>query len=629
MPWRPADATAATVRRGVAAAALVVALVLSGCSAGNDAEQAAGQVFLTAWAKGDLAAAAAATDDPAAATPLLQATVAALKPTAAQLTAGSVTNSAASTTLTYAASWTLAGLTTPWTYDGQLALIQGSDGRWEVHWQPQDIHPKLDAGDTLLLDRTLPPRAPILDASNKPLLNDVDTVTIGVEPKLVTNLNTLSATLAAALHVNATDIITSVAKAQPTDFVPVITLRKPDYLAVAADIHDLPGTLFRAGTQLAGPTPHFAQPLLGQLAQPTAEALKAAGPGYLGTDQIGVSGLQQVFNSQLAGTASATINVRTAHGALTPIGQITGTPGTALATTLDSAVQHSAESALSGVAPAAAIVAIRPSTGAILAVANTAAAPFNIALAGQYPPGSTFKIVTAAAILASGVAQPDTTVPCPGSVTIDGRAIPNENNFDLGTITLTQAFANSCNTSFSLLSQQLPDGALDQAAAAFGVGAGWQLPVDSFSGEYTKATDAAGKAANAFGQGTDLVSPLSEALIAATAAHGSTPAPSLLTGHPATAKNPPPAPPQAILPALATLMRAVVTNGTARNLAPTPGAPVLGKTGTAEHGNPPTAHSWFTGYQGDLAFAVFVQDGQTSGVPSNPIAQRFLTALPR
>jgi cell division protein FtsI/penicillin-binding protein 2 len=56
---------------------------------------------------------------------------------------------------------------------------------------------------------------------------------------------------------------------------------------------------------------------------------------------------------------------------------------------------------------------------------------------------------------------------------------------------------------------------------------------------------------------------------------------------------------------------------------------VLGKTGTAEHGNPPTAHSWFTGYQGDLAFAVFVQDGQTSGVPSNPIAQRFLTALPR
>jgi cell division protein FtsI/penicillin-binding protein 2 len=621
---------ATTVRRGVAAAALVVTLVVSGCSAGNDAEQAAGQVFLTAWAKGDVAAAAAATDDPAAATPALQASVAALTPTAAQLTAGSVTNSGgASATLAYAASWTLAGLTTPWTYDGQLALTQGSEGRWAVHWQPQDIHPKLGAGDTLVLDRTLPARAPILDASGKPLLNQVDTITVGVEPKLVTDLNALSAALAGALHVNATDITSSVAKAQPTDFVPVITLRKPDYLAVAAQIHDLPGTLFRAGAQLAGPTPHFAQPLLGQVAQPTAEALKAAGPGYLGTDQIGVSGLQQVFNSQLAGTASATINVRNADGALTPIGQITGAPGTALATTLDSAVQQAAESALSGVAPTAAIVAIRPSTGAILAVANTAAAPFNIALAGQYPPGSTFKIVTAAAILASGVAQPDTTVPCPGSVTIDGRTIPNENNFDLGTIAFTQAFANSCNTSFSLLSQKLPDGALDQAAAAFGVGAGWQLPVDSFSGEYTKATDAAGKAANAFGQGSDLVSPLSEALIAATAAHGSTPAPSLLTGHPATAKNPPPTPPQSVLPALATLMRAVVTDGTARNLAATPGGPVLGKTGTAEHGNPPTAHSWFTGYQGDLAFAVFVQDGQTSGVLSNPIAQRFLTALPR
>ncbi len=76
-------------------------------------------------------------------------------------------------------------------------------------------------------------------------------------------------------------------------------------------------------------------------------------------------------------------------------------------------------------------------------------------------------------------------------------------------------------------------------------------------------------------------------------------------------------------------MRAVVTRGTATDLAAVPGGAVFGKTGTAEHGStsPPKADAWFTGYQGDLAFAVLVENGQTSGVPANPIAQKFLTAL--
>jgi cell division protein FtsI/penicillin-binding protein 2 len=76
-------------------------------------------------------------------------------------------------------------------------------------------------------------------------------------------------------------------------------------------------------------------------------------------------------------------------------------------------------------------------------------------------------------------------------------------------------------------------------------------------------------------------------------------------------------------------MRAVVTRGTATNLTGVPGPAVFGKTGTAEHGttSPPQADSWFTGYQGDLAFAVFVENGQTSGVLANPVAQKFLTAL--
>ncbi|MFY9806267.1 MAG: penicillin-binding transpeptidase domain-containing protein [Pseudonocardiaceae bacterium] len=610
---------------------LVIALLVAGgCSSTESAQRQAGQAFLDAWAKGDIAAAAKATDNPGAAQPLLQTTRQALDPTATELTPGALTTTKDATTMAFAASWTLGGLSTPWRYQGNLALAKGSDGQWRVHWQPQDMHPRLGPADTLVVDRMLPQRAPILDDAGQPLVTERDTVTVGVEPKLVTNLDDLAATLASALHVNATEVINAVEQAKATDFVPVVTLREADYRAVQAKIHDLPGTVFRTGTQLVGPSRHFAQPLLGQVGKPTAEALHQAGPGYLPTDQIGLSGLQQVFNSQLAGAASATIEIHDAQGnTVAQVGQFAGHPGSALHTTLDTRVQRAAETALSGVGLHAAIVAVRPSTGEILAVANSDSAPFDIALAGHYPPGSTFKIVTATAVLSSGVAQPDSPVPCPGKVTIDGRTIPNEDAFALGTISLTDAFAHSCNTSFALLSQKLPPGALDQAAAEYGFEAGWQLPVSSFSGSYTPAKDGAGQAANAFGQGTDLVSPLSEALMAATVAHGSTPAPMLVEGQPATAKQPPPSPPAEILEPLASFLRAVVTRGTATNLAGVPGAAVFGKTGTAEHGttSPPQADSWFTGYQGDLAFAVLVENGQTSGVPANPLAQKFLTAL--
>jgi cell division protein FtsI/penicillin-binding protein 2 len=618
------------VPRGVAAALIVVMLAAGACSSTVSAQERGGQEFLTAWAKGDIVAAAKATDNPVAAQPVLQAIHQVLDPTATELTPGAITTTGGRTTMAFEASWTLPGLPAPWRYPGQLALAKGSDGQWRVHWQPQDVHPQLGDADTLVVNRTLPERAPILDEDGRPLVNEVTAVTVGVEPKLVTNLTDLAGTLASTLHVTAGDVITAVEQAKPTDFVPVITLRQPAYLAVQARIHDLPGTVFRTGTQLVGPSPHFAQPLLGQVGNPTAEVLRQAGPGYLATDQIGVSGLQQVYNRQLAGTASATIEVQDhQRHTVAQLGQFAGHPGSPLQTTLDTRVQRAADSALSKVGLPAAIVAVRPSTGAILAVADSASAPFDIALAGRYPPGSTFKIVTATAVLASGLAQPDTRVPCPGTVTIDGRTIPNENAFSLGTVSMTDAFAYSCNTSFSLLSEKLSAGALGTAAAEYGFGAGWQLPVDSFSGSFTAAKDPVGQAANAFGQGTDLVSPLSEALMAATVAHGSIPAPMLIEGQPATAKNLPANPPTTALAALSEFMRAVVTRGTATELAGVPGGAVYGKTGTAEHGTtqPPQADSWFTGYQGDLAFAVLIVNGQTSGVLANPVARAFLTAL--
>jgi cell division protein FtsI/penicillin-binding protein 2 len=82
---------------------------------------------------------------------------------------------------------------------------------------------------------------------------------------------------------------------------------------------------------------------------------------------------------------------------------------------------------------------------------------------------------------------------------------------------------------------------------------------------------------------------------------------------------------------LRTMMREVVTKGTATALADVPGGAVHGKTGTAEFGrkDPPDAHAWFTGYQGDVAFAVVVEGGGFGAKVAAPIAGAFLGRLAR
>jgi len=144
-------------------------------------------------------------------------------------------------------------------------------------------------------------------------------------------------------------------------------------------------------------------------------------------------------------------------------------------------------------------------------------------------------------------------------------------------------------------------------------------------------------AAAAFGQGKTLVSPVALAGAAAAVARGNWQAPALIKDIPtAPGSTPSPAPPVATIPplkdtsvaALRTLMREVVTDGTATSLLDVPGQPVQVKTGTAEYdNNPDHAHTWVLGWQGDIAFAVFLENGGKSTTTVVPIAGKFLTAL--
>jgi cell division protein FtsI/penicillin-binding protein 2 len=266
----------------------------------------------------------------------------------------------------------------------------------------------------------------------------------------------------------------------------------------------------------------------------------------------------------------------------------------------------------------------------VLAVSSNEAANAGNALSGQFPPGSSMKTMTATALLSAGTLTPDSPVACPGTTVVDGREFENEDQFDLGTVPFTEAFAQSCNTTFIQQGLTLPDDALSAAAASYGVGSDWQLPVSIFSGEVPTTSTGTTKAADAIGQGQVLMSPAQLALVAAGIASGTPATPvEVLGADPAGAA--PTGPSQQVLDALRPMMRQVVLSGTATGVADR--GEVYGKTGTAEFGDntPPDAHGWFMGYQlrgpqGDVAFAVLVEAGQSSSVAVG-VADAFLGAL--
>jgi len=259
-------------------------------------------------------------------------------------------------------------------------------------------------------------------------------------------------------------------------------------------------------------------------------------------------------------------------------------------------------------------------------VANSPASGMNRALTGHYAPGSTFKVVTTLSLLQDGL-KPTDVVPCPPTATVEGRSFKNYEREQLGRVPFRTDFAKSCNTAFVGLSKRLADDDLQTTARSLGIGAPWHLGTDAFSGDVPRNESDVDRAAAAFGQGRTQVSPATLAVATASIARGSYLPPTLVVDG---SSKPAPAPLAAgPVRTLRSLMRDVVTVGTGTALRHVPGTPVHAKTGTAEFGSekPPRTRAWITGWQGDIAFAVLVEEGSSGGAVAGPVAARFLTLL--
>nr|WP_202425760.1 penicillin-binding transpeptidase domain-containing protein [Streptomyces sp. HUCO-GS316] len=341
-----------------------------------------------------------------------------------------------------------------------------------------------------------------------------------------------------------------------------------------------------------------------------------------------LDGLREKFGKTAGGKAG--IELRVVRGKSSKSSDKTlvelskGTAGP-VKTTLSPALQSAAERQVMK-QERASVVVLRPSTGEILAVANTSHG-FNTALQGSLAPGSTMKVITSSLLIEKGLASADEAHPCPKYFTYGGWKFQNDDKFSIKGGTFKASFARSCNTAFISQAPELEnDDLTKQAQQVFGLGLNnWAIGVPSFDGA-VPVQSAAQKAAELIGQGGVRMNPLNMASVAATVEAGTFRQPYLVS---ATADNRTMATASRTMSAgtlsqLRDLMRYTAAYGTAAEAMSGLGPDYGAKTGSAEVDGQKKPNGWFTAYRGDLAAAGVVQAGGHGGDTAGPIVASLL-----
>ena len=566
---------------------------------------------------------------------LIGEVVTALAPAGLTVTAGGIDRTSADTATTTATfDWELPEGGT-WQYTAPWTFTRSGGQTWTLDYTPAVIHPRLGQRQTLALRTT--PAAPgvIVDRNDQQIVSPVKVYSVVLFPARVPDLASTAAALATALApidptVTAESIVTgaqsaeqdaaqgadpdqgasSSAPASGSDAEPaeaaytVINLREGDYQKVEAALQPIAGLSFPVQTRELPPTRDFARALLSQVT-PVAAEMTAARGGW------------------------RVVSIDTTGEELETLGEGAPVVGRRVTLGLDIGMQTAAETVVDAIPQPALMMAMQPSTGEIMAMAQNpgADAMGAVALTGQFPPGSIFKIVTASAALERGLITQDTQVGCPGSRVFDGREIRNNASFDLGTVSARTAFAKSCNTTFADLSTQMPAEALPEMALHYGIGLDFVVPgITTLTGSVQPAETVVQRAENGFGQGQDLLTPFSALIMAATVAHGTMPVPTVIRGTTTTIDKAVPAPPPVqVQHDIQDFMGAVASeDGSAKILLPF--GDVHAKTGTAEYADETgtlQAHAWTVAYRHDLAVVAFIYGGSSSTYTNEAIAQLF------
>ncbi|MDO5029278.1 MAG: penicillin-binding transpeptidase domain-containing protein [Corynebacterium sp.] len=565
---------------------------LAACTPRPDTGRDVLEEFLSALGSGDVARAAALTDHPESAEGDLQAAKSGLQEAGLDYEIDSIDSSGNQSSADVAMNWKLPH-ERHWNYDTTFTLTKTESGQkdWTLRWTPASLHPQLGRNQHPEL-RTIPATRPSVVGSDGAALLEPGTVhRVIVDRDAVVDVQSAINRAATVINnempedgpkLDARKVGSEAIGGKGNYSLIVLPANTPD--RVKDDLNNIDGITVNDEAAMVRPDPGFAPDLMSRVEKLVAE-------GDSGADGWNIVAANE--DGAVVGTLFETSpNV-----------------APAIQASISKKVQDAAQKAVDTRQDAKAmLVAIQPSSGKILAVAQTEEADKDgdLALMGQFPPGSTYKIITAAAGVQHQGLTASSTVPCPGSMEIGPRIVTNYNGSGVGDTSLSDAFARSCNTTFGNIAHQLKPGEFKEESQNFGIGINYHIAgLDTITGSVSDGENEVERIDAGYGQGHDLVSPFGMALVSATVAAGRTPTPSLVPSAGTwQSKVSQPIDP-AVLDQVRQLMRAVVTSGTGTAIAGR--GEVYAKTGEAEYSG--GSHAWFTGYRDDLAFATLIVGG--------------------
>jgi penicillin-binding protein A len=373
---------------------------------------------------------------------------------------------------------------------------------------------------------------------------------------------------------------------------------------------------------------------VGHIAPLSPTDVQGSATGHRVGDPVGASGLEQGLEDLLAGTPAHILQVvGHQHHVLKTLERTPAHRGHNVRTTLDVNVQKAAEAGY-GLATGGAVV-MNPRSGDLLAIVSSSPfdpnnyvgvpgiQPFNRALSGLYPPGSSMKVVTASAALDAGTVTAGTRLSGPQEY----RGVRNFESESFSSLSFAQALEFSVNTAFAQVALKLGANKLHHYASLFGFNKVPSLPLGAARSSFPLAQDEGDLMWGAVGQAQDLASPLEMASVAATVANrGRRMEPRITLRAPTRGTR---VVSRKTAATMTQLMELVVQGGTgtAANIS---GVTVAGKTGTAEVdvNGVRKNHAWFVCFapaqNPKVAVSVVVEYGGVGGVVAAPLARSIL-----
>ena len=396
---------------------------------------------------------------------------------------------------------------------------------WRVEWSPSLFFKELDDRSLVHFFPRVPRRGTVFDRHARPLAVSADLPVIGVVPDLITDKEAAIAALAGALGASDAEVRAHVESDVPSYyFIPVRTLpygTPPEEVQKYRDLVAL-GVVVREETQRVYPHGAAAAHVLGYMTEVTEEELEPLKEqGYAPGDLRGASGLEGQYNDLLAGKRGALLATVTPEGTISAtIAEKATEPGQDIYLALDIEVQKKAEAELGE--RVGSLIIMDPRDNSLLAAAsfprfdpnafirgltqaeadslfNDPRQPFlNRAFLAEYPPGSTFKVVTMAAGMEKGGFSAGSRIHCPPVWTELGEDFAQKNwqTVDRGFLTPSEGLMASCNSVFFTMARVVDENdenAFPEMARQFGYGAATGVGMDEALGS---VPDPAWKEAN-------------------------------------------------------------------------------------------------------------------------------------